>query len=64
MSGKSAVAVIARHELVSANGRAAPLAGGTLSARNDRRYDHKPSYPLTGMIASRDDAPANFVSQN
>jgi hypothetical protein len=64
MSGKSAVAVIARHELVSANGRAAPLAGGTLSARDDRGHDYQPSSPLTGIIAGGDDAPANFVSQN
>ncbi len=64
MCGKAAIAVIAGHKLLAADGGASRLAGRALATRNHRGNDHGPPQPLDDTIPRRDHPTGDFVSEH
>jgi len=64
VSREAAVTIIARHELLSADGRLACRAGLTSAARNDGRDNHGAANPFCDVVARGDDAACNLMPED
>jgi hypothetical protein len=64
MGGESAVAIVAGHELLATDGGASGDAGGTLSARDDRRHDDRPALPAGGILARGHHPTGDLVTED
>jgi hypothetical protein len=64
MTCKATVTVIARHELLPADGGSARTAGWASSAGNHGGNNHGSPEPTTGVFADCDDPPGDFVPQD
>ena len=62
--GKTAVAIVARHELLAANGCAPRFAGRTLATGNHGRDDYGLPLPTGDSLPRRDHATNDFMSQH
>jgi hypothetical protein len=64
MRSKTAIAIIARHELLATNRSAPRSAGRTRPARNDSGDNHRPSKPSGSVFSRGDNPPGNFMSED
>jgi hypothetical protein len=64
MRSESAVAVVAGHELITADGWASRLAGGACSAGNDGGNNDRAIKPGRRLVTGGDNAPADLVAEH